>query len=253
MKVWIVGAGPGDPELLTLKGRRLLEGAACVVYSGSLVNPRLLEFARPGIPVWDSASMTLAEVLAIYAERRDLSGDIVRLHTGDPSIFGAIQEQIDWCKTQGIPVEVVPGVSSVFAAAASLGRELTLPGLSQSLIITRAGGRTKVPASESLASFAAHGTTMALFLSGGLAGPAADQLLEAYPPETPVRLVRRASWADEERLACRLDELAGAPRPFGPGQEGQVMILVGPALAPGSYEASRLYDPGFSHGRRRKA
>jgi precorrin-4/cobalt-precorrin-4 C11-methyltransferase len=245
----MVGAGPGDPELITLKGRRLLGEADLVVYAGSLVNPRLLEFTRPGVPTFDSAAMTLEQVLALYDERKDAEGTIVRLHTGDPSIYGAIQEQIDWCEAAGIPVEVVPGVSSVFAAAASLRRELTLPGVSQSLIITRVGGRTPVPDAESIASLAAHGTSMALFLSGGLLPEAASALLTSYPPDTPVRIVRRASWPDEEITARRLDELAGTGK-SREGKDGQVMVLVGPALAPESYEHSRLYDLGFTHGRR---
>lgn len=248
MKVWIVGAGPGDPELITVKGRRLLGEADLVVYAGSLVDRRMLEYAKSGVPAYDSAGMTLEEVLSLYRERKALEGNIVRLHTGDPSLYGAIQEQIDWCKAEGVPVEVVPGVSSVFAAAASLGRELTLPGVSQSLVITRVGGRTPVPASESLASFAAHGTTMALFLSGGLLAEAAAELLSAYPPDTPVRLVRRASWPDEETAECRLDELA--KQGSRDGRQGQTMILVGPALASDGYGRSRLYDPGFAHGYR---
>jgi precorrin-4/cobalt-precorrin-4 C11-methyltransferase len=252
MKVWIVGAGPGDPELITLKGRRLLAEADLVVYAGSLVNPELLEFARPGIPVFDSATMTLEEVLALYDERRLLDGTIVRLHTGDPSIYGAIQEQIDHCEAAGMPVEVVPGVSSVFAAAASLRREFTLPGVSQSLIITRAAGRTPVPDSESLASFATHRTSMALFLSGSLLPEAAGELLSSYPPQTPLRMVRRASWPDEEKLSCSLSELAAGAVEFSGGKEGQIMVLLGPALAPTTaYDRSKLYDPSFTHGRRR--
>jgi precorrin-4/cobalt-precorrin-4 C11-methyltransferase len=251
MKVWIVGAGPGDPELITLKGRRLIAEADLIVYAGSLVNPELLEFARPGIPIFDSASMTLEEVLAIYDEKAALEGSIVRLHTGDPSIYGAIQEQIDHCEAAGIPVEVVPGVSSVFAAAASLKREFTLPGVSQSLIITRAAGRTPVPDSESLSSFASHRASMALFLSGSLLSEAAAELLSSYPPDTPVRMVRRASWPDEESFACALSELAAGSAVFSSGKEGQVMVLIGPALAATDYDRSKLYDPGFSHGRRK--
>jgi precorrin-4/cobalt-precorrin-4 C11-methyltransferase len=251
MKVWIVGAGPGDPELITLKGRRLLAEADLVVYAGSLVNPELLKLARPGVPAFDSASMTLEEVLSLYDERAALEGSIVRLHTGDPSIYGAIQEQIDHCESAGIPVEVVPGVSSVFAAAASLKREFTLPGVSQSLVITRMAGRTPVPDSESLASFAAHRSSMALFLSGGLLPEAARELLSSYPPDTPVRMVRRASWPDEEKLACTLAELASGEVGFPKGVEGQVMVLLGPALAASAYDRSKLYDPGFTHGRRR--
>jgi precorrin-4/cobalt-precorrin-4 C11-methyltransferase len=232
VKVWIVGAGPGDPELITLKGKRLISEADLVIYAGSLVNPKLLKFARPGVPAFDSASMTLEEVLALYDDRAALEGSIVRLHTGDPSIYGAIQEQIDHCEAAGIPVEVVPGVS-------------------QSLVITRMAGRTPVPDSESLASFASHRASMALFLSGSLLSEAAGELLSSYPPDTPVRMVRRASWPDEKKLSCTLSELAAGDTEFSSGKEGQVMVLIGPALAPSAYDRSKLYDPSFTHGRRR--
>ncbi len=249
MKVYFVGAGPGDPELLTLKGRRLLAAADIVVWAGSLVNPALLDWAPPAAPRYDSAGMSLAEVLEVYEEAREREGSIVRLHSGDPSLYGAIQEQLDYCAARGIPTEVVPGVSSVFAAAASFKRELTLPGVSQSLVVTRVAGRTGLPPGEELAALAAHGTSLALFLSGGLLTEAARKLSAVLPPATPVRLVRRASWPDERIAACRLGELEELAA--GGAWEGQTMVLVGRALEPEGYEASKLYDSSFSHGRRK--
>lgn len=249
MRVAFIGAGPGDPELITVKGARLVAGADVVVYAGSLVNPAVLSGVRPGVPVFDSAGMTLDEVLAVYDERRDEPGLIARLHTGDPSMYGAIQEQLDWCEARGIPTEVVPGVSSVFAAAAALRRELTLPGVSQTLILTRAAGRTPVPEAESLASLAAHGATMAVFLSVGLMDEVVRSLEPAYGPDAPVRVVHRASWPDERVVAGRLSDIAA--KVAEAGLRGQAMILVGSVLDPGAgYDTSKLYDAGFSHGRR---
>ncbi len=272
MRLAIVGAGPGDPELITLKGRRLLGEADLVIYAGSLVNPALLEFRRPDAKVYDSAAMTLEEVLAIYDENAGREGLIVRLHTGDPSLYGAIQEQIDHCLARGMEVEVVPGVSSVFAAAAALKRELTLPGLGQTLILTRAAGRSSVPERESLSRLASHGATMAIFLSAGLLPELLRDLIPHYGPDCPLRMVHRASWPDERIVRTSLGEMearlalpggspwaenstedSGGTGSISGGPTGQVMILVGPVLgaAPADYEKSKLYDPGFSHGRRK--
>lgn len=252
MKLAIVGAGPGDPELITVKGMRYLERADAVVYAGSLVNPELLSHTRPGIPIFDSAAMTLEEVLEVYREREDTEGLIVRLHTGDPSMYGAIQEQIDFCSARGMDIEVVPGVSSAFAAAAAIKRELTLPGISQTLIMTRAAGRTPVPETEELSRLAAHGATMAVFLSAGLLDEVAAGLLPSYGEGCPVRVVHRASWPDQRIIEGTLSDIARKATGLG----GQAMILVGRTLDPGAagYERSKLYDPGFAHGRRgRKA
>ena len=250
MRVAIIGAGPGDPELLTVKGARLLEEADIVVYAGSLVNPDLLRRARPGVPIFDSSGMTLEEVLSIYESNRDREGLIARLHTGDPSLYGAIQEQIDFCRDREIPIEVVPGVSSVFAAAAALKRELTLPGVSQTVILTRQEGRTPVPEAERLPKLAVHGATLAIFLSAGRVDEVVDALLPSYGAATPVRVVHKASWPDERVVSGTLADIADRVREAGFG--GQSMILVGAALAPGAagYERSKLYDPKFSHGRR---
>lgn len=247
MKVAIVGAGPGDPELITLKGKRYLEAADLVVYAGSLVNPALLGFARSGVPALDSAGMTLEEVLAVYADNADKEGLIVRLHTGDPSMYGAIQEQLDFCADRGIETEVVPGVSSVFAAAAAVQRELTLPGISQTLILTRAAGRTPVPEAERLPALASHGATLAIFLSATLLESVAEELRPAYGADCPVRVVHRASWPDQRIIRGTLDDIAEKADGLG----GQAMILVGRTLDPDAdYGRSKLYDPAFSHGRR---
>lgn len=251
MRVCFVGAGPGDPELITVKGRGLLERADIVVWAGSLVNPALLERCRPDALVYDSAGMTFEEVAAVYEEHREREGLIVRLHTGDPSMYGAIQEQIDFCAARGIPTEVVPGVSSVFAAAAALKRELTLPGVSQTLILTRAAGRTPVPDGEGLAALGAHGATMAVFLSATLVGDLVRDLTPSYGADCPVRIVHRASWPDQRIIEGTLADIAGKTAGLG----GQAMILVGPVLAAegSGYARSKLYDPAFSHGRRNGA
>lgn len=257
MKVVIVGAGPGDPELITVKGQKLIAAADIIIYAGSLVNPALLDYAQPSVPRFNSASMTLEEVLAIFDAHASENGLIVRLHTGDPSMYGAIQEQIDHCEKSGIEVEVVPGVSSVFAAAASIRREFTLPGVSQTLILTRAAGRTPVPERESIKALAEHGASMAIFLSATLFSDLITDLLPSYGAECPIRLVHRASWPDEETLSSTLGavEEAVAESAIFKSVQGQLMILVGSALGTGclNYDRSKLYDPSFSHGLRKSA
>lgn len=250
MRVAIVGAGPGDPELITLRGKRLIATADLIVYAGSLVNPAVLQWKKPDTTAYDSASMTLEEVCKLYDEHRDRAGLIVRLHTGDPSMYGAIQEQIDYCDQHDIEVEVVPGVSSVFAAAAALKRELTLPGISQTVILTRAAGRTPVPDEERLDRLAAHGATLAIFLSATLIESVARDLTPHYGPDAPVRIVQRASWSDERILEATLGDVA--KKVHEAGIRGQAMIFVGRVLDPGAdgYQRSCLYDPGFAHGRR---
>src|SRR3990172_2494858 len=218
MKVYFVGAGPGDPELITVKGKKLLQGADVVVYAGSLINARLLEMCKQGSELHDSAAMSLEEVVAIYeaaaasdkaavsdkvavsdkltSSDRVTAGEkvIVRLHSGEPSLYGAIKEQIDWLAARGIAYEVVPGVSSFSAAAASLSTELTLPGLSQTVIITRMPGRTPVPEGQEIHSLAAHGATMCIFLSVQMIDELVAELKAGYPEHTPVAVVERASW-----------------------------------------------------------
>jgi len=255
MKVYFIGAGPGDPELITIKGKLLIENADLIIYAGSLVNPKLFQFARPGIPVYDSAKMDLEKVTAMYDRNKNTDGIIARLHTGDPSIYGAIQEQIDFCRTKEIPFEVVPGVSSFFAAAAELRQEFTLPGVSQTLILTRIAGRTPVPESEDLAELAKHRASMVVFLSALKIEEVKEKLLQEYPPDTPVSVVYRASWPDQVIINGTLDTICRKTKEAGITQ--QALVVIGDVLRAqtesGVYDKSKLYDPSFSHGHRTAA
>ena len=242
--VVFLGAGPGDPELLTLKGRRLLDTADLVVYAGSLVNPALLEGIRAACH--DSAALDLEAIMTLLADgyRRGLR--TVRLHTGDPAMYGAICEQMQWFDARAIAYEVVPGVSSVFAAAAALRTELTVPEVTQTVILTRQAGRTPVPERESLARLAAVQATMCIFLSVALIERVvADLLAGGYPVDTPVAVVERASWPDERIVRGSLENIA--ERVADSGIRKTAMIVVGPALSADSRIASRLYDAAFSH------
>jgi precorrin-4/cobalt-precorrin-4 C11-methyltransferase len=244
--VHFVGAGPGAPDLITRRGAQLLQNAQCVIYAGSLVNPALLGLAPDGTPVYNSAHMTLEQVLSVM-EQMDQAGKItVRLHTGDPSLFGAIREQMDALDRMGIAWDVTPGVSSFCAAAAAVGGEYTLPGISQTVIITRMAGRTPVPERQDIASLAAHGATMVIFLSAGMLPELTGELLKgAYTADTPAALVYKASWPEEKVVRCTLGTLAHA------GQEHQItktaLVLVGDFLER-PYDRSLLYHPGFSTG-----
>ena len=246
--VHFVGAGPGGPDLITLRGARLLGEARCVIYAGSLVNPRLLELA-PQARIFDSARMTLEQVLAVMEEVHRQGGDTVRLHTGDPSLYGAVREQMEALDRCGIPWDVTPGVSSFSAAAAALGAEYTLPGVSQTLILTRMAGRTPVPEGEELAALAAHGASMAVFLSAGMLPELAQALMEGgYAADTPAALVYKASWPEEQQVRCTVGTLAQAGRDHGICRTA--LVLVGNFLKGGGTR-SRLYHPDFSTGFRR--
>ncbi|MDN5375699.1 MAG: precorrin-4/cobalt-precorrin-4 C11-methyltransferase [Thermacetogenium sp.] len=246
--VYFVGAGPGDPELITLKGKRLLQEAGLVLYAGSLVNKELLNFVCPGVPCHDTAGLTLEEALALIKEGVAAGKTVVRLHTGDPALYGAVQEQMDALEREGIPYRVVPGVSSFLAAAALLGRELTVPGGTQTVILTRQGGRTPVPPQESLKELGRHGSTICLFLSAGLLQQAAADLMLHLSPETPAAIVERASWPDERVIRTTLGNLADAARSAGITRTA--LVFVGDFLASRG-KRSLLYDPHFSHGYRR--
>ncbi|MDA8269436.1 MAG: precorrin-4 C(11)-methyltransferase [Actinomycetota bacterium] len=248
-----VGAGPGAPDLITLRGRDRLAAADVVIWASSLVPEAVLDHVRAGATVHDSKSMTLEDVLDVYAAHPDAA--VVRLHSGDPSVYGAIQEQIDWCISQGRDFEIVPGVSSLGAAAAALGRELTIPRVAQSVVLTRLAGRTaaSMPPRETVAAFAAVGPTLAVFLSASRPAELQKELLavgSAYGPDTPAAVVVRASWPDEQVVRTTVGQLAGAIR--ATGARTTVLVLVGPALA-GSAERSHLYSPGFAHGFRRRS
>ena len=245
MQVYIVGAGAGDPELITVKGHRLLQTADVIIYAGSLVNPALLDFAKEGAEIHDSASMTLPEVIETIEKAVAKGLMVVRLHTGDPSIYGAIQEQMDALKKKGIDFEVVPGVSSFLATAAALKQEYTLPGISQTVIITRNEGRTPVPEREKLRSLAAHQATMCIFLSiTMLSDVVAELIAGGYAPDTPIAIVQRASWPEQKIVRATLETIVAEIA--DKGIDRTAMIVVSRCLG-ADYELSRLYAPEFSH------
>ena len=248
-----VGAGPGAPDLITLRGRDRLGAADVVIWASSLVPEAVLAHARADAEVHDSKTMTLEDVLAVYAAHPDAA--VVRLHSGDPSIYGAIQEQIDWCVDQGREYEIVPGVSSLGAAAAAVGRELTIPGVAQSVVLTRLAGRTaaSMPERERISAFAEIGPTLAVFLSAARPTELQLELLavgSAYEPTTPSAVVVRASWPDEQVIWTTVGELADVIA--GTGARTTVLVLVGPALQ-GVAGRSRLYSPSFAHAHRRRS
>lgn len=241
-----VGAGPGAPDLLTLRGADRLENADVVIWASSLVPEALLGHCRADAVIHDSAVMTLEDVTSVYERHADAT-PIVRLHSGDPSIYGAIGEQIDWCLENSRSWELVPGVSSVSAAAAAIGKELTQPGVSQSLVLTRLAGRTKasMPPGEGVGEFAAHGSTMAIFLSGARPDELADELLNvrsAYSPDTPAAIVVRATWPDEKVVRTTVGQLADDLK--STGTTLTVLVLVGDVLAETQVaRRSHLYSP----------
>ena len=242
--ITFVGAGPGAEDLITVRGQRLLQDADIVVYAGSLVNPGLLSLCREDCRIYNSAVMTLEEVLDVMTAGYRDGKEIVRLHTGDPCLYGAIREQMDALEAQGIPYEVCPGVSSFCGAAASLGAEYTLPGISQSVVITRMAGRTPVPEKESIASFAAYQATMAVFLSTGMLKELSEELIRGgYPADTPAAVVYKATWPEEKVLRCTVDTLEETARREGVTKTA--LIIVGRILE-GGYERSKLYDPSFT-------
>lgn len=246
--VHFVGAGPGAPDLITLRGKSLLEQADVIIYAGSLVNPALLEYAKEGCVVKNSASMTLEEVVSVM-EQAEAEGKVtVRLHTGDPSVYGAIREQMDILAGKGIPFDVVPGVSSFCTAAAALQAEYTLPGVSQSVVITRMEGRTPVPDRQKIADYAAHQATMVIFLSAGLLEGLQEELQKGgYDGQTPAAIVYKASWPEERVCRCTVSTLAETAKTQG--IDKTALILVGEFLG-SAYDRSLLYDPAFTHGYR---
>lgn len=246
--VYFVGAGPGDPELLTLKGHRLLVAADLVVFAGSLVNPALLAGLKAESR--NSAGLALEEIVALMVSAQRQGRRVVRLHTGDPAIFGAIKEQMAALDRAAVPYEVVPGVSSMAAAAAALRSELTLPEVAQTVIITRQAGRTPVPERESLTSLASHQATMMIFLSVGLIEQVVTELLSGgYPGATPVAVVEKASWPEQRLVRGTLADIA--PQVREAGIRKTALIAVGQVLAEGELRAaSKLYDKEFSHGYR---
>lgn len=249
--VHFVGAGPGAPDLITQRGAALLRAADVVIYAGSLVNPALLGLCRQDCSVYNSAQMTLEQVLEVVRAAHAENRDIVRLHTGDPCLYGAIREQMDALDALGIPYDDTPGVSSFCGAAAALNAEYTLPTVSQTVIITRMEGRTPVPERETLARLASHGATMVIFLSIGLVDKVQEALLQgAYTPGTPAAVVYKATWPEEKIVRCSVGTLAESVHAAGITKTA--LIVVGDFLGT-RYERSRLYDPAFTTGFRKGA
>ncbi len=248
VRVYFIGAGPGDPELLTVKGRRIISKADVIIYAGSLIHPRIVSLKKKGAASYDSASMNLREMLSIMVREAGRGRTIARIHSGDPALYGAIREQMIRLERKKIPYEVIPGVSSVFAAAAALKRELTVPELAQSVILTRVSGRTTVPDRESLTRLARSQSTMAIFLSADQIERVAKELRTAYPAATPVAVVYRASWPDEKIITGTLATIASRVKRAAITRHA--LILVGRALGDektGS-PSSKLYDETFTHG-----
>jgi precorrin-4/cobalt-precorrin-4 C11-methyltransferase len=249
MRVYIIGAGPGDPKLITVRGAELIASCPVVLYTGSLVPAEVVARASKDALVLDSSGMTLDDILAVIVRARDAGQDVARVHTGDPVLFGSTAEQMRRMQELGIEYEIIPGVSSFTAAAAALGRELTLPELSQTVILTRAEGRTPMPELEKLELLAAHRSTLCLFLSITLLRDVTAALIPSYGADCPVAVVHKASCPDQKIVLGTLGDIREKVR--AAGLKSQSMILVGHVLTSTSFANSKLYDPEFSHGYRR--
>ncbi|NDI35508.1 precorrin-4 C(11)-methyltransferase [Chengkuizengella sediminis] len=253
MKIYIVGAGPGDPDLITVKGLKLLQQADVVLYTDSLVNEELTTKAKSEAEVIKSSGMALDEMVDLMVKKVKQGKMLVRLHTGDPAMFGATMEQMALLKKEGVECEIIPGVSSVFASAAAVGAELTIPELTQTLILTRAEGRTPVPELEQLKDLASHHSTIALFLSATLTKKVTKEFIEAgWSEQTPVAVVQRATWPDQKIVRTTIENLDKDMRENG--IRAHAMILAGWALDPNIHEKeyrSKLYDKEFTHGFRK--
>ncbi|MBI5886238.1 MAG: precorrin-4 C(11)-methyltransferase [Deltaproteobacteria bacterium] len=246
--VYFIGAGPGDPELITVKGMRLLQEADVVVYAGSLVQRAVLKFCRPGIEAHDSAMMDLDAIVDVMVNAAKAGRRCARLHTGDPGLYGALREQTSALEAAGISYEIVPGVSSAFASAAALKRELTVPGGTQTVIFTRLAGRTPVPVSEGLASLASHNATICVFLSAASIDDVVAGLSAGYPAGTPAAVVYKVTWEDERIIIGTLADISAKVKEAGITRHA--LVIVGAALGEGAGAASKLYDKAFSHGYR---
>jgi precorrin-4/cobalt-precorrin-4 C11-methyltransferase len=249
MKCYIIGAGPGDPELITVKGAKLVERCPVVLYTGSLVPDAVIARARKDAKVLDSSGMTLDEIVAVIVAARDANEDVARVHTGDPSVFGSTAEQMRRLSALDIECEIVPGVSSFSAAAAAIGKELTLPELCQTVILTRAEGRTPMPSDEKLEDLARHKATLCLFLSITLMKEVAAALAPSYGADCPVAIVHKASWPDQQIVWATVGDMAEQAE--AASLKSTCMVLVGRVLTAEDFADSRLYAPEFSHGFRR--
>ncbi|MCX7715581.1 MAG: precorrin-4 C(11)-methyltransferase [Clostridia bacterium] len=242
--IYFIGAGAGDPELLTIKGKKIIDDSDVIIYAGSLVNKEILNDAKTGCRVYNSAFMTLDEVITVMEEAEKAGLQTARVHTGDPSIYGAVREQFDRLDELGIKYKIIPGVSSFLAAAASLKKEYTLPNVSQTVILTRMEGRTSVPERESIRSLAKHRSTMIIFLSVGMIEALVEELTSSYPVDTPVAVVYKASWEDEKIIRGTLENIA--MKTIAEGISKTAIIAVGDFLG-NEYDLSKLYDKTFSH------
>ncbi len=247
MKVYFIGAGPGAPDLITLRGHNLLKQCNVCVYAGSLVSKEHLNILDKHTSVYNSATMSLEEIGDVFLNAKKLNHNVARLHTGDPSLYGSIGEQIAFCIENEIECEVVPGVSSFSASVAALKKELTLPGISQTVILTRCEGRTPVPARERLEELAKSQSSMCIFLSAKLIQKVSDALIQQYPAKTPVAIVYKATWPDQKIIQCTLSDLTEQMKKQRISKTA--MILVGEFLQRQG-EASCLYDAGFTHAYR---
>ena len=242
--VSFIGAGPGDPELLTIKGKKLIDSADIIIYAGSLVNPQVLSDAKEGAVIYNSAGMNLEEVLAVMKDGEEKGLKVVRVHTGAPAVYGAHREQMDALERMGIAYEVIPGVSSFLAAAAVLKKEYTLPGVSQTVILTRMEGRTPMPEGEKLLDLARHQATMIIFLSVGMIEELASTLRQAYREDTPAAVVYKATWEDQKIVRGTLRDIADKVKAAGICKTA--LTVVGDFLGD-DYELSKLYDKTFTH------
>ena len=243
--IHFVGAGPGAPDLITVRGKQYLEEADVIIYAGSLVNPKLLEYSKDVCTIYNSAKMTLEEVISVMEQAEAEGKTTVRLHTGDPCLYGAIREQMDILDKKGIAYDSCPGVSSFCGAASALNLEYTLPDISQSVIITRMEGRTPVPSRESIQSFAAHHATMVVFLSTGMLEELSRRLVEGgYSEDTPAAIVYKATWPDEKTFVCTVGTLAKTAAENNVTKTA--LMIIGDVVADAHYERSKLYDPTFT-------
>mgnify|MGYP003222106665 CR=1 FL=1 len=243
--IHFVGAGPGAPDLITIRGQKLLAKADVIIYAGSLVNPALLEVKKPECAVYNSAHMTLEEVLDVMKKAEQSGKTTVRLHTGDPSLYGAIREQMDILDEKNIAYDYCPGVSAFCGAASALNLEYTLPDISQSVIITRMEGRTPVPSKESIQSFAAHQATMVVFLSTGMLEELSRRLIEGgYTADTPAAIVYKATWPEQKTFVCTVGTLAKTAAENNITKTA--LMIIGDTVAAAHYDRSKLYDPEFT-------
>jgi precorrin-4/cobalt-precorrin-4 C11-methyltransferase len=249
--VYFVGSGPGDPDLITLKAKKLVEQADVLIYSGSLVNPKILEYSKKGVQLYDSSLISREEIFRILRDSTKDGKVAVRLHDGDPGLYSTIREQIDKLEKDGLQCKVVPGVTALLAAAAEMNLELTLPGNTQTLIITRAELRTAVPNREKILELSKHGATMVFYLSVHLIENIVKELLSGgvYTQNTPAAVIYRASWQDQKIIIGTLENIVKKAKEFK--IQKTALVVVGDVIAPKGYEFSKVYDAGFTHGYRR--